>query len=125
MTGDRAGELRELWFGSLPLTAPRLEERVRFWFGGGESDEERRGRDEALRARYEPLVLEAAQGHLASWAGSPRRRLTLILLLDQLPRSLYRGTPRGFATDGEALALALSGIQSGADAALDVAERLF
>ncbi len=123
---DRASELRRFWFGSLPLTASRLEERMRFWFGGDASDdEEQRRRDEALRARFEPLVTEAAQGRLASWAGSPRRRLALILLLDQLPRNLYRGTPRAFATDGEALALALSGIQSGGDAALDAAERLF
>lgn len=121
---DGAGELRKLWFGALPLTTPRLEERMRFWFRG-ESEQARRRRDEVLRERFEPLVLEAAQGRLASWAGSPRRRLSLILLLDQLPRHLYRGTPRAFATDGEALALSLSGIQSGADAALDPAERLF
>lgn len=132
---DRASELREAWFGALPLTAPRLEERMRFWFGDERPRDEqprderpraeRRQRDEALRARFEPLVVDAAQGRLASWAGGPRRRLSLILLLDQLPRNLYRGTPRAFATDGEALALSLSGIQSGADAALDVAERLF
>jgi len=122
---DRAGELRRFWFGSLPLNAPRLAERMQFWFGGEESGPARRQRDEMLRARFEPLVIEAAAGRLACWAASPRRRLALILLLDQLPRNLYRGTPRAFATDGEALALALSGIQSGADAALDPAERLF
>jgi uncharacterized protein (DUF924 family) len=131
MTGDieradRAAELRKVWFGKLPLTAAGLEERMRFWFGDdSEKSEARRRRDEMLRARFEPLVIEAAEGRLASWSASPRRRLSLILLLDQLPRNLYRGTPRAFATDGEALALALSGIQSGGDAALDVAERLF
>src|SRR6185437_16184724 len=122
---DPASELRRFWFGSQPLNAARLDERLRFWFGGDQPEETRRQRDEELRARFEPLVLEAAQGRLASWAASPRRRLALILLLDQLPRNLYRATPRAFATDGEALALALSGIQSGADAALGPAERLF
>jgi uncharacterized protein (DUF924 family) len=122
---DRASELRRFWFGGLPLTAARLDERMRFWFAGEEPEPARRQRDEELRARFEPLVTDAAQGRLASWGGSPRRRLTLILLLDQLPRNLYRGTPRAFATDGDALALALSGIQSGADAALGPAERLF
>ncbi|HEY2590610.1 MAG TPA: DUF924 family protein [Steroidobacteraceae bacterium] len=122
---DRASELRRFWFGGSPLTAARLDERMRFWFAGEEPEEARRQRDEELRVRFEPLVIEAAQGRLASWAGSPRRRLTLILLLDQLPRNLYRGTPRAFATDRDALALALSGIQSGADAALGPAERLF
>ena len=122
---DRASELRRFWFGTLPLTAARFDERMRFWFGGEEPEEARHRLDEELRTRFEPLVIEAAQGRLASWAGSPRRLLALILLLDQLPRNLYRGTPRAFATDGDALALALSGIQSGADAALGPAERLF
>jgi uncharacterized protein (DUF924 family) len=122
---DRASELRRFWFGGLPLTAARLDERMRFWFGREEPEEMRRQRDEELRTRFEPLVAEAAAGRLASWGGSPRRRLALILLLDQFPRNLYRGSPRAFATDAEALALALSGIQSGADAALGPAERLF
>ncbi|HTW39088.1 MAG TPA: DUF924 family protein [Steroidobacteraceae bacterium] len=123
---DRARELREFWFGPLPLTAPRLAERLRFWFGA--DDEPRaaqRARDAELRARFEPLVVQAAEGRLAGWADSPRRRLSLILLLDQLPRNLYRDTPHAFATDDRALALALSGIQSGGDAALDVVERIF
>jgi uncharacterized protein (DUF924 family) len=122
---DRARELREFWFGRLPLTAPRLAERMQFWFGGDEPDDAQQARDQQLRARFEPLVVEAAEGRLAAWADSPRRRLSLILLLDQLPRNLYRDTPRAFANDERALALALSGIQSGADAALDVAERIF
>ena len=122
---DRAGELRRFWFGTPPLTAARLDERVRFWFAGEEPEATVQQRDEELRTRFEPLVIEAAEGRLATWAGSPRRRLALILLLDQLPRSLYRSTPRAFGTDEEALALTLSGIQSGADATLDSAERLF
>ena len=122
---DRARELRELWFGHLPLSAARLAERMRFWFGGDEPQEERRARDEQLRARFEPLVVQAAEGKLAGWAASPRRRLSLILLLDQLPRNIYRDTPRAFAADDRALALTVSGIQSGADAALDVVERIF
>jgi uncharacterized protein (DUF924 family) len=123
---DRARELREFWFGRLPLSVPQLTERMQSWFGGGEETAEaRRERDQQLRARFEPLVIEAAAGKLAAWADSPRRRLSLILLLDQLPRNLYRDTPRAFATDERALALALSGIQSGGDAALDVVERIF
>ncbi len=121
---DRARELREFWFGRLPLTAPRLAERMQYWFGGDEP-EEQRARDRELSARFERLVLEAAEGKLNAWADSPRRRLSLILLLDQLPRNLYRDSPRAFATDDRALALALSGIQSGGDAALDVVERIF
>ena len=75
-------------------------------------------------------VLRAAhrarrQGELASWADGPRRRLSLILLLDQFPRNIYRGTSKAFAYDEQALGLALSGMHSGADAALDPVERIF
>jgi uncharacterized protein (DUF924 family) len=122
---DHAREIRDFWFGRLPLNAARLEERMRFWFGGEEPEVLQRQRDQAIAARFEPLVAEAAQGKLASWADSPRRRLSLIILLDQLPRNIYRGTPRAFAADQRALALTLSGIQSGADAALAAVERLF
>ncbi|MGB6450826.1 MAG: DUF924 family protein [Steroidobacteraceae bacterium] len=122
---DHAREIRDFWFGRLPLTAGRFEERMRFWFGGEEPEALRRQRDQTIAARFEPLVAEAVQGKLASWADSPRRRLSLIILLDQLPRNIYRGTPRAFAADQRALALTLSGIQSGADAALAAVERLF
>ena len=55
----------------------------------------------------------------------PRRRLALILLLDQFPRGIFRGGARAFSQDNRALALAVSGTQLGADAALDPVERVF
>ena len=71
------------------------------------------------------MIERAARGELASWADSPRRRLSLLILLDQFPRNIYRGTARAFAYDSQALGLALSGMQSAADGALDVVERIF
>ncbi len=47
------------------------------------------------------------------------------MLLDQFPRNVYRGTARAFAQDDKALSLAVSGMQLGADAALDPLERMF
>jgi len=51
--------------------------------------------------------------------------LSLILLFDQFPRNMFRGSVRAFAYDAQALALTLSGMQSAADAALDAIERMF
>jgi uncharacterized protein (DUF924 family) len=82
-------------------------------------------RDDHIRVRFGALVERAARGELASWADGPRRRLSLILLLDQFPRNMFRGTARAFATDAQALALTLSGMQSAADAALETVERIF
>ena len=64
-------------------------------------------------------------GDFDVWESSPRRRLALILLLDQLPRGIFRGTARAYSQDNRALSLAVSGTQLGADAALDPIERIF
>jgi uncharacterized protein (DUF924 family) len=117
---DEARAVREYWFGTAPLTAAALAERLKFWFG-----ETGAPQDEEIRMRFGALIERAGAGELASWADGPRRRLSLILLLDQFPRNIFRGTARAFAYDQQALALTLSGMQSAADAALEPAERLF
>jgi len=119
---DEAKQVREFWFGSLPLTAQALQERVKLWFPGKDAPRER---DDTIRQRFGELVQKAGKGQLASWADSPRRCLSLIILLDQFPRNIYRGTAQAFAHDDQALELALAGIHSAADGALDVVERIF
>jgi uncharacterized protein (DUF924 family) len=99
-----------------------MSERLALWFGSSDDGPQA---DELVRSRFGSLLQRAAAGELAAWADSPRRRLSLILLLDQFPRHAYRGTERAFAADREALALALSGMQSAADAALTPVERIF
>ncbi len=121
---DEARGVREFWFGPLPLSAGRLPQRMRFWFGH-EPTPLRRERDQAIRERFGGLLERAGSGKLARWADGPRRRLSLIILLDQFPRNIHRGEARAFAYDPQALALTLSGMQSAADAALDVVERIF
>ena len=121
---DEARSIRDFWFGPLPMSGADFNQRMRFWFGD-ETSEMRRRRDAQIRRRFGELFARAAGGQLAAWADGPRRRLSLIILLDQFPRNMFRGTARAFATDAQALALALSAMQSAADAALDVVERLF
>src|SRR5487761_1000809 len=122
MRMDEALEVRRFWFGKLPLKPDGVQERLAFWFGT--AAEEQRV-DDLVRSRFGALIERAAAGELLSWADSPRRRLSLILLLDQFPRHVLRGTERAFASDREALALTLSGMQSAADAALAPVERIF
>ena len=100
-----------------------MQARRALWCGTDAAQQRRA--DELIRSRFGSLLERAAAGELAVWADSPRRRLSLILLLDQFPRSVYRGTGRAFAGDREALALTLSGMQSAADAALTPVERIF
>jgi len=121
---ERANEVLEFWFGTGPLDAARLAERSTFWFGG-DGAEAGAARDALIREKLEPLLERAARGELSSWAASPKRRLALVLLFDQVPRNCYRGTAAAFAFDREALALSVEGLQLAADAALDPLERIF
>jgi uncharacterized protein (DUF924 family) len=102
-----------------------VAQRARLWFGDPHAPELTPQTDELIAERFGSLLGAAAAGELSAWESSPRRRLALILLLDQFPRSAYRGTAAAFAQDTQALALAVSGMQYGADAALDPLERLF
>ena len=62
--------------------------------------------DAMLKARFTGLVEEARNGALDAWQEAPHGALALMLLLDQMPRNLYRGTPNAFASDAQAVALA-------------------
>ena len=117
---DEARVVREYWFGAQPLSAEALERRYEFWFGA-----EAESHDAEIRERFGALQARAAAGELSAWGDGPRRRLSLIILLDQFPRHLFRGSARAFEYDAQALTLALTGMQSGADGALDFVERLF
>jgi uncharacterized protein (DUF924 family) len=121
---QRANEVLEFWFGTGPWDKARLDERSAFWFGGGDPAAAA-ARDTLIRETLEPMLERASRGEFAAWAASPKRRLALILLFDQVPRNSYRGTAAAFAFDREALALSVEGMQLAADAALDPIERLF
>lgn len=118
-------EVNRFWFGPAPLTLQTVNDRQKLWFGVRATPQEQTAIDARLRTRFAGLMQRAAAGELDAWAASPRRCLALILLLDQFPRRAFRGTPRAFATDERALALALSAVQAAADAVLAPIERVF
>lgn len=78
------------------------------------------GADSEITARFSDITAHAAAGDLDHWAANPEGRLALIILLDQFSRSLWRGSPRAFAQDPDALALSLEGLANGHYAALPV-----
>ncbi|NMO15655.1 DUF924 family protein [Pyxidicoccus fallax] len=91
----------------------------RLWFHAGPE------LDAELRTLFEPLVQQAARGELDGWRDTPRECLALVLLLDQLPRNMYRGTAAAFAHDARALALAHEALERGFHRHLSPAESLF
>lgn len=81
--------------------------------------------DRAIRERFEKLHMLASQGLLAEWEADAKGTLALLLLTDQFPRNLYRGSAHAFATDKLARAIAQRGIEKGFDRAFDVSLRTF
>ena len=81
--------------------------------------------DEAVRRRLESLYREAAEGGLRAWADSPRGALALCILLDQVPRNLYRGRAEAYACDAAARKVTRRALECGYDEELKQEERLF
>jgi uncharacterized protein (DUF924 family) len=125
MTAPTAQDILFFWFGPRPYATARVLQHSRLWFGEPDAPELTPQTDELIRDRYGELALAAEQGRLAAWESSPRRRLALILLLDQFSRNIYRGSAHAYEQDLQALSLTVSGMQIGADATLDPVERLF
>ena len=112
-------ELLGFWFGDNEDDAVVGELQSALWWGqSAETDDE-------LSGRFGQTASAAAAGMLDHWTGSPRGRLALILLLDQLPRVIHRGTPGAFAQDERARSVASKGLESGADRLLRPIERVF
>ena len=61
------------------------------------------GVDELVRDELGDLHKQAVRGTLDHWQKTPTGALALIILFDQVPRNIYRGTIRAFATDKKAL----------------------
>ena len=112
---------------------PKASAVLLFWFGGpGEQGKRRKhwferseAFDREVRERFLAVYEEAAAGRLARWQDTPRDCLALIVLLDQLPRNMFRGTPRAFAADPLALDAARHAVAHAYDRQLLPVERLF
>lgn len=81
--------------------------------------------DEAIRTRFGATLEAAAWCELFAWRDTPEGRLAEIIVLDQFSRNVYRDTPRAFAQDALALALAQELVASGQDRSLALAQRSF
>ncbi len=101
--------------------ATKAADIVEFWSDAGPSKwfKETRAFDAAIRARFEAAHHAAARGELDTWAVEADGALALLLLLDQFPRNLWRGSAHAYATDPLARATARSAIAAGHDRACE------
>ena len=81
--------------------------------------------DAAIRVRFASLLDTMRDRPPAAGDLSARGHLAAVIVFDQFPRHLHRGSPRAFASDALALALTLDAIDRGLDTSLTPAGRQF
>ena len=106
---DWAARLIAFWFA---------EHGASDWFGGGTEFDAKVAVfapwREALRSQPAPV-----------FTGDPATALAAIILFDQVPRNVFRGTAEAFATDDHARAIVRGVLAAGHDAGLSIDQRLF
>ena len=83
------------------------------------------GLDARIRDRFRPLWEQGRTGGLREWTLSPMSCLALVVLLDQFPRNMFRGSALAFASDRRALAVAKGAVLAGHDRRIDPPGRGF
>jgi uncharacterized protein (DUF924 family) len=113
----RAQALLDAWFG--PPEDPGRQQQREIWFKSTEEF------DAALRREFLADYEAAAVGALRSWEDSPEGALAVVLVLDQVPRNIFRATPRAYATDAAARAAADRALEKGFDQMVPLVWRRF
>lgn len=107
-------EILDFWFGNSQPVGTR-----KVWFN---KDPEF---DQIVRTRFEADYQAAVVGKFDDWQQSARGCVALVLLLDQFPRNMFRGHPRAFATDSQAVLVAQQAIARRFDQELPAFQRWF
>ncbi len=81
--------------------------------------------DRQIAGRFGAVYEQLAAEPDAIDTTAPRELLAAIVVFDQFPRNLFRGTARAFATDPAARRLARAAVDSGIDTAMTNRERIF
>ncbi|HBX54381.1 DUF924 family protein [Pseudomonas sp. UBA2684] len=116
--------LLDWWFGAAgcgpaPTAVEVAAARTKLWFGKHDRQ------DVDARQRFGTLVEQALAGELGDWQAHAQGWLATLLLLDQLPRMIYRDTPRAFAGDRLAQALVQEGLARSLERQLAPIQQVF
>ena len=117
MTDDIAEQVLSFWF-TPPGPDGRLSKREE-WFKRTDAF------DATIAEKFAADCERALAGELDRLMETPKGCLALIILLDQFPRNIFRGSPRAFASDAKAREVTRHVLDHGFDQGLDVVERVF
>jgi len=103
-----------------------------YWFSGDDATRNARWwkknpeTDQQIADLFADAVPRAAAGAFDGWAATPRGTLALVILLDQVPRTIHRGDPRSWAFDAKAREIVHAALAQGVDEELPAGpERMF
>jgi uncharacterized protein (DUF924 family) len=118
ITSKRIKEVLKFWFGS--PEDPNYLSSKSFWYGSTEED------DQIVRKALADDYQKARNGEFDHWieAGGDGA-LALIILLDQVPRNIFRNTPEAYATDSKALEFAKIAVDKGWDKGMPNIQRRY
>ncbi|PLB51377.1 DUF924-domain-containing protein [Aspergillus steynii IBT 23096] len=108
MPAKSYSDVLDFWFG--PGSSPDYLKAKSFWYGSPADDA-------FVRSHLGDSYQAAKDGQLDAWTreGTGDGALALILLLDQVPRNVFRDTPQAYATDSKAVEVARYAVDQGWD----------
>jgi len=109
----------DFWFADARESPAKCDQRSSVWFMP-DAD-----LDQTIWADYGDAVTDAGAGHFDDWLETEVGRLAIIILLDQFPRNIFRGTSEVYRYDSRALEIAGHGITLGHLAGLSIPEQAF
>lgn len=107
---DSKQEILHFWF---------LESKPAQWFQKNEEF------DTLIRERFATIVAMARDGLCDGWIDTAEGALALCIVLDQFPRNIFRNSPAAFASDDDALRVAVQAVAKGLDQILPPQRRRF
>lgn len=117
--GETPDDVLCFWFGRPPgarfgvVDTAWLPTRIPCW--GGHWANRAFDVDGIVTRYFGQLHERACADELDDWCNSPKGRLALVILLDQLSRNIHRDTPNAFAQDDKALPIVQEGLELGQD----------
>ncbi len=81
--------------------------------------------DDYIRLKYQALWKQASEGQLECWQNTPLGALALVIILDQFPLNMFRGTAKSFSTESHAIIISRAAISNNFDKQLSVTQLPF
>ncbi len=111
-------DILRFWFTEEPGDPVKAAEQFKLWFNTTAAFDHR------IIEKFSSMLEQAIVGNLDHWTSTARGSLALIILFDQITRTIYRGQARAFGSDHRAFSIAENSIAKGFDREVEFIERL-